>query len=500
MRAKKALHNTLMGLFLEVTLAISGLIIPRLILLYFGSTYNGITMSITQFLNVISLLTAGIGGVTRAALYKPLVSGDLDAISAIIKATENHMKKVTIIFATFLAIFSVIYMILVLDDFSWTFSLSLVLIIGLGSYARYLCGLTYQMLLKADQKLYIIFYIQTLTTILNIIIAATLITNGFSIHWVKFGSAIVFLLNPIGINIYIRKKYKLVKNIRPDNHAIKQRWDAFAHKAANFAFVNTNIMLLTIFLDLKEVSVYAVYNAIILSVRKIVMRFSGGMVAAFGNMFAKKEYDLIEKTLSLLEIMTFSSTTILFSSTSFLILPFINIYTQSVQDVDYYRPLFANILILSTVLTCLRIPYQSIVEAIGHFKQTRNGAIFEAILIFLISLVLIQNYGIIGAAIGMLSATLFRTCQFVIYLSKNILQRSIFKFINKCLTSVLAATLIISINHWLLNDEPTTLIMWFVHGLITFSIATLVTLAINYIFHNREMHYFMKKIRGLKKS
>ena len=89
MRTKKALLNSAMALLLELVTVICGFILPRLILETFGSTYNGITSSITQFLSYIALLKAGIGGVTRASLYKPLQDKDTDAVSAIVKATEK---------------------------------------------------------------------------------------------------------------------------------------------------------------------------------------------------------------------------------------------------------------------------------------------------------------------------------------------------------------------------------------------------------------------------
>ena len=64
--------NMMASIGYEMVAVICGLILPRLILSTFGSSYNGITSSITQFLSCVTLLRAGIGGVTRASLYKPL--------------------------------------------------------------------------------------------------------------------------------------------------------------------------------------------------------------------------------------------------------------------------------------------------------------------------------------------------------------------------------------------------------------------------------------------
>ena len=143
MRTKKALLNTASALLLEIVTIVCGFILPRLILATFGSKYNGITSSITQFLSYIALLKSGIGGVTRASLYKPLQEKNTDEISAIVKATESFMRRVAKIFAVFIIIFAAAFPFVVSEEFSWGFSFSLVLILGFGTFSQYYFGITY---------------------------------------------------------------------------------------------------------------------------------------------------------------------------------------------------------------------------------------------------------------------------------------------------------------------------------------------------------------------
>ena len=96
-RARALKLNTLSTLVLEFVTLISGLIMPRLILSYFGSTSNGLVSSITQFLGFSTILRAGLGGAIRAALYRPIEQNDIEGISSIMAATERHMNKICII-------------------------------------------------------------------------------------------------------------------------------------------------------------------------------------------------------------------------------------------------------------------------------------------------------------------------------------------------------------------------------------------------------------------
>ncbi|HCR4211462.1 TPA: sugar isomerase, partial [Enterococcus faecium] len=155
MRTKKAFYNTTTGIIYQLCSIVCGFIIPRLILGYFGSEYNGMISSITQFLGWISILTAGVGGVTRAALYKPLNKNDNYKISGIINATDNFMKKIALIFLGGLIIFAIGYPFLLKNKFEWFFVFTMVLVLGINTFAQYFFGMTYQNLLEADQRQYI---------------------------------------------------------------------------------------------------------------------------------------------------------------------------------------------------------------------------------------------------------------------------------------------------------------------------------------------------------
>jgi len=172
----------------------------------------------------------------------------------------------------------------------------------------------------------------------------------------------------------------------------------------------------------REVAVYSVYYIVVSSVQRLVSTFSTGLEAAFGNMIAKDEKQALEKNFNIFELASFSITTVFFTTTALLIVPFVSIYTKGVSDVNYIRPVFAYIFVAAEAVYCFRIPYHAVVLAAGHFKQTRNGAFAEAFINIVVSVVLVKVWGIIGVAFGTLFAMVFRTFQYAIYLSKNVLK------------------------------------------------------------------------------
>ena len=66
------MKNTLCSLLQHLCTILCGLILPREILIHYGSDMNGLVLSITRFLSYTALLELGIGAVIPAALYSPL--------------------------------------------------------------------------------------------------------------------------------------------------------------------------------------------------------------------------------------------------------------------------------------------------------------------------------------------------------------------------------------------------------------------------------------------
>lgn len=503
-RTKKAALNSAVAIGSQVVSLVCSFILPRLILTHFGSAYNGITSSISQFIECVVLLRAGIGGVTRAALYKPLAEGNNDQISGIVNATQNFMKKVAYLFAAGLFVLACVYPFAVRDEFEWFFSFSLVLILGISTFAQNYFGITYQILIQADQRNYIYSLISILTTVLNTLVASALILFGCSIHVVKLGSAIVFSLNPVLLNIYVKKRYRINRKVKPNTQAISQRWDAFAQQVAAFVNNNTDLVVLTLFTNLKEVSVYTVYYMIANRLKTLVLTLTNGIEASFGNIIAKGESEILQNSFKVYELLIFSVSTFVFTCTMILIEPFIAVYTSGVNDVNYSRVFFGVLMSINQYLFCIRLPYQMLTDAVGHFKQTRNGAIFEAIMNIVLSIALVIKFGIIGVTIGTFCALTFRTFQYAIYSSRVVLKRKIVVFLRQLAVSIGEGLVICSIIFIVkkMNIIPpvNSYINWGIFAIITAIVSFGVIMLGSLLLYKKDFYELVRKLKGIIKK
>ncbi|MBQ6302442.1 MAG: polysaccharide biosynthesis C-terminal domain-containing protein [Clostridiales bacterium] len=496
-RGKRAAVNTAVSFLEEFVSLICGFILPRLILAAFGSKYNGLTLSISQFLSCAVLLRSGIGGATRAALYKPLATHNQDEINSIVKATDIFMKKIGVVLLGAILFFAVLYPCFVKNEFGWFFTFSLYVIIGASTFAESFFGITYLIVLQADQRLWISSLFKSICYILNTSIAAILIYNNFSIHAVKLGSAVIYVIYPIVLGLYVRRHYHIDTHVKPNNAAIAQRWDAFWQQVAYFVMNNTDIMVLTVFSNMLEVSVYSVYNLVINGIKKTVQSFTNGLEAAFGNMIARKEEKALSQNVGIIEIMLYSLSTIVCTCSAILILDFVKLYTHNVTDVEYIRPAFAYTILLAQFFSTIRLPYQLVVQAAGHYKQTKIGAIIEPIINIALSIAFVYKFGLIGVAVGTLVATIFRTIQYSIYMSKNLVHRSIWVVVSKILLCFVEAAAIFTIV-WRLNlPSAGNYFSWFCNACVTFLISCLVVMLGNIVFFKNDTVNMLKKLKNI---
>lgn len=486
MRGKKATKNIFSSLLLQIVTIICGFIVPKLIIGKYGSNVNGLIVSITQFLAYITLLEAGFGPVVKAALYKPIANKNKSEIQNILKASENFFKKIGIIFIVYIIVLIFIYPSLVNSPFDRISTILLIIVISISTFAEYFFGMTYMLFLQAEQENYIISYIQILSKIINTIMIIVLIKFNCSIIFVKLISSLIFVLKPFIQNLYVKKKFEIDLSKTDKGYEIKRKWDGLAQHIAYVIQTNTDTTVLAIFSSVSEVSVYSVYMLIINGIRNLITAFSSGIEATFGDMIAKNEKEKLKESFNLYEFLYYIIIDIICISTMVLVIPLVKIYTKGINDANYIRNSFAIIIILSEIIYSIRKPYNSLVLAAGHFKETRIGAWVEAISNIIISCILVFKYGIIGVAIGTLISVTIRTIEIIHYTSQNILNRSDLEAYKKVLPMIVESIIIIYIFNNFIRIDVQSFFELILYSAVVVIVATVIILLINLVI-NKDM-------------
>ncbi len=483
------LWNASTSLLLQIITILSGFIIPKLILGTFGSEVNGLISSLNQFLNYVTLLEGGISSVILANLYKPLYERNMNKISAVVKTTQKFYKKLAIIFIGYTLILALLYPIIFSVSFSYEYVFALTLILSINIFVQYNFSASWKLLLNADKKVYIVSLIQIILIILNTILFAVLIKFFPNIHFLKLVTAMVYLLQPLCYHRFVLKYYQIDKNVVEDETLLKSRWDGFGISIASFIHKNTDIALLTFFTNLKVVSIYSVYNLVTNGLRLIITSFSAGIIPTMGHLYAKDNKEELNQLFSFYEYIIFFGTFFFFTIGGMLITPFVLLYTKNVTDVNYYEPIFGILLILSEAIFCIKEPFVNIAYSAGKFKEIKKHAYIEAILNIIISIVLVNLYGLIGVAIGTLIAMSYRTIYHILYLRKNIMNRPLWKFIKKLVCFTITTVIGIFLCTFIYPLKVLNLVNWMIAAVLYSVIFILLYGGMSPLFFKDECNY-----------
>ncbi len=474
--------NIISAFLLELATIFQGLILPHLFIANFGSNVNGLVSSATQFLSFISLLEGGLGAVVLSELYKPIGEGDTELVKHILFACQRFFRKLAAVFVVYTLLLAIVYPVFIAREFDFIYSASLIIILSLTTLAQYLFAITNKLLLQAEQKVFLVNIVSSVTIVINVIVAVVIVRFFPSIHVIKLCAGVVFFIQPIVFSRLVGKKYSLYRfgDRSYEDNALKNRWYGFSQHLAYFVTQNTDIAVLTVFSTLSNVSIYVVYTLGINAIKQIMIRCANSYHSALGKYYAQGDIQKLRIEFFNFEKVFWIICIILFSSCILLVSPFVYVYTYGVQDVSYDQPVFGLIMSLAIMICVIREPYRLLVLAAGKFKETNFGAIFEAIINIVISIVLVWRLGLIGVAIGTLVAAFYRFIYLLNYLKHHILCFSFRHYIKYfCILVIVIATntLVFSIFPFSING----FVCFGIYGLITVLAETIITISLFYV-------------------
>lgn len=417
----KSAVNLLTGLTYQIINTLMSLVLPYLFITKFGSETNGLLNSIAQLFVYLELLEAGVGAATIQALYKPIACNDHDSVNSILSATKEYYNRTGLIYLVVLLVISIIYPFLVDSALPNHVIITIILLQGLSSVWRYFVQAKYNLLLKADGRIYILYILMLGSSMFRNIGKIVAINLGYDIVVVQIIHLIISIAESTVVLAIIKRKYSwLNTKSKPDYKSIGQKNYVLVQTVAWLIFNHTDIMLLTIMCrDLKIVSVYSLYSLIFNAVQNVLesirnsYQFKLGQKYALSQMEAFHFYSLYRK---IYMILAFILCTICY----ILIVPFIKLYTRGVIDTNYLLRYLPEFFFACKVLYTTREVYRQPVEAAGKFKKTKYIMINEMIINLLLSLLLIPFFNIYGALIGTFFALLYGITSLMLFDYKEI--------------------------------------------------------------------------------
>lgn len=487
---RAASKNMIMSIVCRIVSLISGLIVQRYLLLAFGSTLNGLTTSINQAMAYLVLLEAGLGTASVQALYDPLATGDWKAVSGIFTATGKEYKKISAIFVIALISISILIPLAVSREVEFFTAGLLTFITGASYVISYIMGGKYKALLDADRKIYVLYILDSISVVTSCVLRVIALNKGFGIIPVQLINLACIAIKNAGYVLYVKHKYSKVDYYeRPNVEAIRKRWNVLIHSIAGIVVNNTDVVILTLFGSLKTVSVYGIYNMVFSQLSSIVQTtFMQATQSSFGRIYHREReryeelYELYEFVLSFVLFLVCSIAVVM-------ILPFVEVYTAGVNDVEYIDHLLPILFVLILLMNQIRIPALITINVAGHFKETQNGAILEAIINIVVSLTLFffTDLGLYGLLIGTVCSYLYRTTDVILYTHKHLIKKIMRSTLKTYAVDLIASFLVIGLFYISKPVHVVSLIGWVLKACYISVASILIFLLVNLVFDKKKI-------------
>lgn len=480
----------------QLLLIFSGLIIPRIILNFYGSEANGLISSVNQFISGFKIVEAGLAGAGILALYKPLAEKNEKKINGILAAIHKFYIQTGAFFLGLVIILAVAYPLFkptsIMDD---ALVRVLVFVLGGRAFLEFFAVSKYRIFLIASQKVWVISLASASSELLSILLISVLAGLRVGLVFIYTVALIPLFVRFLIIYIYIKRTSTFINlQEKPQTSELKKRWDVLYLQILGIIHSSAPVVIVTFFLSLELVSVYSVHSIVFAGISSILGIFSGPISPGFGNIIARKEKLVLQKTAREFEVIHYALISFLYSVSAVMITSFVDLYTAGVDDVEYHQPLFAFLIALNGFMYSLKTPQGMLVTAAGLYRETRIQTTIQGCIAVIGGLILTPLFGLIGLAIAMILSNIYRDIDLLFFIPKHLTHLPVRDSALRMLQAIGTSALIFIPCH-LLALNPATPLEWVRDAVLVSAFAALVTLGTNLLFQRELVFSIFRRVK-----
>jgi len=488
-KGKKSILNALAALIQMLVTSLVGLVFNKTILAIFGSDYNGINSTVSQIVNTLMILEGGFSLASNVALFEPFGKKDYDAVNGILSATRNRFLAVGGAAFAVGAILVIIYPFTVTSEMPKWMIASLMLSALIPVCYNLAFNMKYRVLLLTDQKEYIISLMTAASYLLGNGFAIILMKQGFSILAARISIMVFLLINYWIIALYCKKKYPFAKfRSSPNYNAIKGTKSVIILKLTSVLYSSVPIVAISTISGNGALlaSVYAVYRSVISVVRDSLTSVTNAPRLAFGSLFSEGKKEETKRLFDQYELLSCMGISIIVGVTCMLLLPFVELYTAGIHDVQYLDPMLAVIMLSTVILEILHIPSGQIIQMKGDFNVSRRIQSIACIVLVISMIIGRALWSLYGVVLAVLIAAVALTIMEVGYTAIRIFNRPLINLIKN-----MAPCIIICIIASIIGMNGAVIIHSYISfvatGIVVTILFTIVTIVAYYLVNKENV-------------
>ena len=493
---KKMLFNLSSGAISQVIILLLGFIVPRIILTHYGSDTNGLTNTITQIFMYMALLEAGIGQAAQNALYPYISTNDRHGMSLIMSAARRYYRKISLAYAFAVLIVSIALPFALKTNVGFYSIFFYTIFEGLTALVGFYYTGVYSFFLFANGKTYIINSINLFVKVSCYGIKIFLAIQGLNIAFIQLGYFIISLIQLVIYHRYMKKHYDWIDfNAAPNDFKLPDRNAYVLTEIASAVFSSTDMIVLSVFVSTMYSSVYSTYNMVFVALQTLLEAVYNSLKYLLGQNLQKgiEKYSKIHDAFN---SAFMCGITILVSVAYWFIIPFVKLYTKGVTDINYIYTWLPLCFCLVQILSRSRSISGNLTGIAGYAKPVSYVSLIEAISNAVMSIVLVQFFGIYGVLLATVCALPIKVIYVNYIAEKKIMKRAPWKTFAIFGVNYFVFGVTVLLN-CIVKIEVNSFDVFILYGIVLTVIYTLITTSLNLVA-NKSLLYSIKEIINVK--
>lgn len=477
--------NFFVGTFSQILILALGFVVPRIILTHHGSDTNGLINTITQIFAYMALIEAGIGQAAQNELYPYVKRNDKKGMSLIMSVAGRYYRKIAGMYAGAVLILAIVLPFVLKTNVNY-FTVSFYIFFeGLTALVGFYYTSTFSFFLFANGRTYVVNSINLLVRVLGYGVKIILVIFELNIVFIQIGYFVVSLIQLALYQAYMKKNYGWIDyNAVQKDFKLKDRNAYVITEIAGTVFSSTDMIVLSIFMSTAISSVYSTYNMVFIALQTLLEGAYNSLKYVLGQTY-HVDMEKYKKVHDIYNSVFVGGMTILVCVAYLLIIPFVKIYTRGVNDINYFYTWLPLCFCLVQLLSRSRSISGNLTGVAGYAKPVSYISCIEAVINIVLSIVLVQFWGIYGVLIATVCALPIKVLYVNYIAEKKIMKRSPGKTIRIFLVNYMIFGITVLINCYI-NLEISSFTIFVFYGVVFIIIYTGITVGAN-ILVNREL-------------
>ena len=496
--SKRLKKNVIVGFVSQVIVMVFGIIVPRIVLVNYGSDINGLTSTVTQIFTYMALLEAGIGQASRNILFKYFAKKDKEGISRTASVAQSYYHRLTIVYGIAVIALSFLLPFIVKSEVDYWTIFFVTFFQGMAGVVSFYFIQNESTILSADGRSYFINSVETINRVLSYIVRIILAELKINIAVVQFSYFIITILKARMYDKFFRRKYKWIRIEKTDKkEKLPDRNSYILTEVAWTIFSSTDMIVLSTMVSTKASSVYSVYNMVFTAINSLLNAVYSSVNYELGLTY-NKDIERYKK-MHYAYMSTFvGAMTILMSTTYLLIIPFVKLYTRGVTDINYIYTSLPVMFCLVQIISWSRYIQGNLTGIAGYAKPTSYVSLIEALTNVILSIILVHHFGIPGVLFATVIALPLKVI-YTTYISDHVvLHTSYWRSISILGINYLLFALTVLAGHYLkLNIGSYS--FFILYGIVILAIASVIGIAVNLLV-NKDCAILLKRLLNRKKN